>query len=81
MLNYNDINKLFNEDDDITTYLDTVYNLASFNSLQKMIERSQQCIINDLHDVSANPRTLRLLEHGHRSGFSYPLVFKDKAMA
>lgn len=124
MLNYNDINKLFNEDNDITTYLDTVYNiaqrshqqlsrfsvvivrdsqasnyfvrdklvtenkhelctynLASFNSLQKMIERSQQRIINDLHDVSANPRTLRLLEHGHRSGFSYPLVFKGKAMA
>lgn len=124
MLNYDDINKLFNEDDDITTYLDTVYNIAlrshqqlsrfsvvmvresqasnyfvrdkliesnnnelcsynlsNFNSLNQMIERSQQRIISDLHTVSANPRTLRLLAHGHRSGFSYPLVFKGKAIA
>lgn len=55
--------------------------LSVFNSLNKMISNNSPRVINDLRMTTQNSRTVKLLSYGHRSGFSYPLVYKNKAVA
>lgn len=124
MLNYSEINKMFNEDEDTPAHLDTLYNVAINNyqglsrlsvimikdnnasnyfvrdrlsaanndelltkkvtpvgGIPVMIKSKSERIINDLSNSTLNPRTLFLLNCGHRSSFSYPLSFKGEVIA
>ena len=49
--------------------------------IPKMVELKSERIVNDLSSLKLNPRTLFLLNSGHRSSFSYPLIFKGNAIA
>ncbi|WP_017222621.1 HD domain-containing phosphohydrolase [Moritella dasanensis] len=124
MLNYSEINKMFNQDEDTSVHLDALYNVAINNyqglsrlsiilikddhasnyfvrdrltadcndelfikkvnqegGLPKIIKSKSERIIDDLAGLASNPRALFLLNHGHRSSFSYPLMFKGEAIA
>ncbi|GIC75502.1 HD domain-containing phosphohydrolase [Moritella sp. F3] len=124
MLNYSEINKMFNQDEDTAIHLDTLYNVAINNyqglsrlsvimikdnnasnyfvrdrlsatnndelftkkmsqvgGIPMMIKSQSERIIDDLSNSNLNPRTLFLLNCGHRSGFSYPLSFKGQVIA
>jgi len=50
-------------------------------SLPKMIKLNSERVVNDLSSLKLNARTLYLLNNGHRSSFSYPLVFKGRPIA
>lgn len=124
MLNYSEINKMFNQDEDTVIHLDMLYNIT-INSYQglsrlsvilikdnqasnyfvrdrlvadcndelfskkvnqeggipKMIKSRSERVVNDLSTLRLNPRTQFLLNNGHRSSFSYPLMFKGNAIA
>jgi HD-GYP domain-containing protein (c-di-GMP phosphodiesterase class II) len=124
MLNYSEINQIFNQDEEAPIHLDNLYNIAINNykglsrfsvvlikddnvsnyfvrdrlsadnndelltqkmnsrgGIPTMITSLSERIINDLSNSALNPRTLFLLNNGHRSGFSYPLSFKGKVIA
>jgi len=49
--------------------------------IPKMIKSGAERVVNDLSNLTLNPRTLFLLNNGHRSSFSYPLIFKGDAIA
>jgi len=124
MLNYSEINQMFNQDEDTSVHLDFLYNVV-INSYQglsrlsvilikdnqasnyfvrdrlaadcngelftqkvnqdggipKMIKSKSARIVNDLSNLTLNARTLFLLSNGHRSSFTYPLIFKGNTIA
>jgi len=49
--------------------------------IPRMIKSKSERVVNDLSTLKLNPRTLFLLNNGHRSSFSYPLIFKGDAIA
>lgn len=124
MLNYSEINQMFNQDEDTAFHLDMLYNtainsyqgLSRFSvilikghqvsnyfvrdrlaadcndelftekvnqegSIPKIIKSKSARVVNDLSNLTLNARTLFLLNNGHRSSFSYPLMFKGNAIA
>lgn len=124
MLNYSEINKMYNQDEDTSVHLDYLYNVAinSYHGLSrlsvilikddqasnyfvrdkltvecndelfmkkinqsggipKMVKSKSERVVDNLAELALNPRTLFLLNNGHRSSFSYPLIFKGKAIA
>jgi len=49
--------------------------------IPKMVKSKSERVVNDLSNLTLNSRTLFLLNNGHRSSFSYPLMFKGNAIA
>ena len=123
MLNYSEINQIFNQDAETSVHLDTLYHVAinnyrglsrlsvvlikddyasnyfvrdrlaaDFNDelfvkkvnqegcIPKIIKSKSERVVDNLANLALNPRTLFLLSKGHRSSFSYPLIFKGKAI-
>ncbi|EDM68927.1 Response regulator [Moritella sp. PE36] len=50
-------------------------------SISKMIKSKSGRVVDNLADLTSNPRNIFLLNQGHRSSFSYPLTFKGKPIA
>lgn len=51
--------------------------IQSYHGLFKIIRKKSLRVVNDLSTVSKNEITKSLLESGHKSSFSYPLIFKN----
>lgn len=54
--------------------------IDAYDSIANMVKHRGKRVIHDLNNISQNDRTVQLLNNGHRSSFSYPLVFKDQAI-
>jgi HD-GYP domain-containing protein (c-di-GMP phosphodiesterase class II) len=54
--------------------------ISKFNAISQLLKDKSVRIVNDLSKITKNKTTLYLLKNGHKSSFSYPLIFKNIAI-
>lgn len=78
----NQVSNYFVRDELTTSANDELFTkkIDAYASIANMIKLKRKRVVDDLTRVSQNERTVQLLNTGHRSSFSYPLVFKNQAI-